>query len=132
MDISGLSQSASRKGWQNSSRTLVSVSTWSFTSKDKNSKFCLTLSFIWYVQRYRKVHGFLDLFSFCWPGIYLLWNCLIYFCFFRLYSSAVFNDQFAKFTPAEITRRPVDDLMLQMKDMSIDKVRSWDTTGLKL
>ena len=34
---------------------------------------------------------------------------------FRLYSSAVFNDEFEKFSPAEITRRPVDDLVLQMK-----------------
>ena len=42
--------------------------------------------------------------------------------YFRLYSSAVFNDDFEKFSPAEITRRPVDDLVLQMKDMSIDKV----------
>ena len=40
----------------------------------------------------------------------------------RLYSSAVFNDDFEKFSPAEITRRPVDDLVLQMKDMNIDKV----------
>ena len=43
------------------------------------------------------------------------------FCY-RLYSSAVFNDDFEKFSPAEITRRPVDDLVLQMKDMNIDKV----------
>ena len=42
--------------------------------------------------------------------------------YYRLYSSAVFNDDFEKFSPAEITRRPVDDLVLQMKDMSIDKV----------
>ena len=33
----------------------------------------------------------------------------------RLYSSAVFNEDFVKFSPAEITRRPVDDLILQMK-----------------
>lgn len=33
----------------------------------------------------------------------------------RLYSSAVFNEDFEKFSPAEITRRPVDDLILQMK-----------------
>ncbi|KAK3084248.1 hypothetical protein FSP39_010668 [Pinctada imbricata] len=41
---------------------------------------------------------------------------------YRLYSSAVFNDEFEQFSPPEITRRPVDDLVLQMKDMSIDKV----------
>lgn len=33
----------------------------------------------------------------------------------RLYSSAVFNEDFEKFSPAEISRRPVDDLILQMK-----------------
>lgn len=37
------------------------------------------------------------------------------FVYERLYSSAVFNEDFVKFSPAEITRRPVDDLILQMK-----------------
>ncbi|XP_022086276.1 probable ATP-dependent RNA helicase DHX37 isoform X2 [Acanthaster planci] len=41
---------------------------------------------------------------------------------YRLYSSAVFASDFETFDPAEITRRPVDDLTLQMKDMGIDKV----------
>nr|XP_006823126.1 PREDICTED: probable ATP-dependent RNA helicase DHX37-like [Saccoglossus kowalevskii] len=41
---------------------------------------------------------------------------------YRLYSSAVFANDFDKFSPPEITRRPVDDLILQMKDMNIDKV----------
>ncbi|XP_066303356.1 probable ATP-dependent RNA helicase DHX37 [Branchiostoma lanceolatum] len=40
---------------------------------------------------------------------------------YRLYSSAVFAD-FQTFSPPEIARRPVEDLVLQMKDMSIDKV----------
>ncbi|XP_070689634.1 probable ATP-dependent RNA helicase DHX37 [Pempheris klunzingeri] len=40
---------------------------------------------------------------------------------YRLYSSAVFGD-FSLFSEAEITRRPVDDLVLQMKDLNIDKV----------
>ncbi|XP_042193305.1 probable ATP-dependent RNA helicase DHX37 [Callorhinchus milii] len=40
---------------------------------------------------------------------------------YRLYSSAVFAD-FEEFSPAEITRRPVDDLVLQMKDLNIEKV----------
>ncbi|ELU07825.1 hypothetical protein CAPTEDRAFT_170843 [Capitella teleta] len=40
---------------------------------------------------------------------------------YRLFSSAVFTD-FEKFSPPEICQRPVDDLMLLMKDMSIDKV----------
>ncbi|XP_076653384.1 putative ATP-dependent RNA helicase kurz [Halictus rubicundus] len=41
---------------------------------------------------------------------------------YRLYSSAVFNDQFEQFGQSEIQRKPVDDLLLQMKVMSIDKV----------
>ena len=32
-----------------------------------------------------------------------------------MYSSAVYNDDFEKFALAEIVRRPVDDLVLQMK-----------------
>ncbi|XP_036382835.1 probable ATP-dependent RNA helicase DHX37 [Megalops cyprinoides] len=40
---------------------------------------------------------------------------------YRLYSSAVFGD-FEEFSEAEITRRPVDDLVLQMKDLNIEKV----------
>uniref|UniRef100_A0AAY4DWV1 RNA helicase n=1 Tax=Denticeps clupeoides TaxID=299321 RepID=A0AAY4DWV1_9TELE len=40
---------------------------------------------------------------------------------YRLYSSAVFSD-FSLFSEAEITRRPVDDLVLQMKDLNIQKV----------
>lgn len=41
---------------------------------------------------------------------------------YRLYSSAVYNDQFAEFAMPEIQKKPVDDLMLQMKCMGIDKV----------
>lgn len=41
---------------------------------------------------------------------------------YRLYSSAVFNDQFEEFSEPEIRRKPVDDLLLQMKVMNIDKV----------
>lgn len=40
---------------------------------------------------------------------------------YRLYSSAVFGD-FEQFPPPEITRRPVEDLILQMKALSIEKV----------
>ncbi|XP_074141870.1 putative ATP-dependent RNA helicase DHX37 isoform X2 [Sminthopsis crassicaudata] len=40
---------------------------------------------------------------------------------YRLYSSAVFSD-FEKFSPPEITRRPVEDLVLQMKSLNIEKV----------
>lgn len=41
---------------------------------------------------------------------------------YRLYSSAVFNDEFLEFSQPEIQKKPVDDLMLQMKCMGIDKV----------
>ncbi|KFU89572.1 putative ATP-dependent RNA helicase DHX37, partial [Chaetura pelagica] len=40
---------------------------------------------------------------------------------YRLYSSAVFMD-FEKFSAPEITKRPVEDLILQMKALNIDKV----------
>ncbi|XP_069880986.1 probable ATP-dependent RNA helicase DHX37 [Dipodomys merriami] len=40
---------------------------------------------------------------------------------YRLYSSAVFED-FEQFPPPEITRRPVEDLILQMKALNIEKV----------
>ena len=41
---------------------------------------------------------------------------------YRLYSSAVFNNDFEDFTQPDILRRPVDDLVLQMKAINIDKV----------
>lgn len=44
-----------------------------------------------------------------------------YFSPLRLYSSAVFGD-FEQFPPPEITRRPVEDLILQMKALNIEKV----------
>ena len=34
---------------------------------------------------------------------------------YRLYSSAVFQNEFEQFSPPEVTRRPADDLLLQMK-----------------
>lgn len=49
-------------------------------------------------------------------------NCKIgKFCY-RLYSSSVYKDEFEKFSPPEIVSRPVDDLILQMKAMGIEKV----------
>ncbi|XP_065089778.1 probable ATP-dependent RNA helicase kurz [Ochlerotatus camptorhynchus] len=41
---------------------------------------------------------------------------------YRLYSSAVYNDEFVEFSEPEIQKKPVDDLMLHMKCMGIDKV----------
>ncbi|XP_042856510.1 probable ATP-dependent RNA helicase kurz [Penaeus japonicus] len=38
---------------------------------------------------------------------------------YRLYSSAVFNDEFQKFATPEIQRRPIDDLVLVMKSMNL-------------
>lgn len=38
---------------------------------------------------------------------------------YRLYSSAIFNDEFQKFSQAEIQRRPIDDLVLVMKAMNL-------------
>ena len=44
---------------------------------------------------------------------------------YRLFSSAVFNDFFPKFTPPEITQTPIDGVVLQMKCMGIDKVEEF-------
>jgi ATP-dependent RNA helicase DHX37/DHR1 len=41
---------------------------------------------------------------------------------YRLYSSAVYNDEFPKFSEPEIARKPVEDLILQMKDLGIDRI----------
>uniref|UniRef100_T1J6J7 RNA helicase n=1 Tax=Strigamia maritima TaxID=126957 RepID=T1J6J7_STRMM len=41
---------------------------------------------------------------------------------YRLYSSAVFTDEFELFSQPEICRKPIDGLVLQMKDMNIDRV----------
>nr|XP_012232791.1 PREDICTED: probable ATP-dependent RNA helicase kurz [Linepithema humile] len=41
---------------------------------------------------------------------------------YRLFSSAMYNNQFEEYGQSEIQRKPVDDLLLQMKAMHIDKV----------
>ena len=43
---------------------------------------------------------------------------------YRLYSSAVYTDC-AQFSKPEILSRPVEDLLLQMKSMNIDKVGNY-------
>ncbi|CAH0382631.1 unnamed protein product [Bemisia tabaci] len=40
---------------------------------------------------------------------------------YRLYSSALFKDEFEEFTMPEIQQKPVDDLLLQMKAMKIER-----------
>lgn len=46
------------------------------------------------------------------------------FVLHRLYSSAVFHNEFEHFSPPEITRRPVEDLVLQMKASIYSRI-SW-------
>jgi ATP-dependent RNA helicase DHX37/DHR1 len=41
---------------------------------------------------------------------------------YRLYSSAVFQHEFPQFSEPEISQRPIDDLVLQMKAMNIIKI----------
>ncbi|KAH8420623.1 hypothetical protein KR009_012182 [Drosophila setifemur] len=41
---------------------------------------------------------------------------------YRLYSSAVYNDSFEAFSQPDIQQKPVEDLMLQMRCMGIDRV----------
>ena len=49
-------------------------------------------------------------------------TCNIDHALSRLYSSAVFHNEFEEFSPPEITRRPVDDLVLQMKVRHVTEV----------
>lgn len=44
---------------------------------------------------------------------------------YRLYSSNVYEEQFASFSEAEILRIPVDNLVLMMKSMNIDNVANF-------
>ncbi|KAJ2678271.1 putative ATP-dependent RNA helicase DHR1 [Coemansia spiralis] len=41
---------------------------------------------------------------------------------YRIFSSAVFNDQFARFSEPEIMRMPIEGVVLQMKAMCLDNV----------
>ncbi|CAF3503121.1 unnamed protein product [Rotaria sp. Silwood1] len=44
---------------------------------------------------------------------------------YRLYSSAVYNDLFSEYTPPEIVRKPVEDLVLQLKTLNIDRLANF-------
>ena len=44
---------------------------------------------------------------------------------YRLYSSAVYNDSFPDYTPPEIVRKPVEDLVLQLKMLNIDRLANF-------
>ena len=41
---------------------------------------------------------------------------------YRLFSSALFNDEMEMFARPEIQRKPVEDVLLQMKAMHVDRV----------
>ena len=47
-----------------------------------------------------------------------------YDTFRNIYSSAVFQD-FAKFPPPEITMKPLDDLVLGMKNFGIEEIKNF-------
>ncbi|CAF0856362.1 unnamed protein product [Adineta ricciae] len=44
---------------------------------------------------------------------------------YRLYSSAVYNDSFIEYSPPEIVRKPVEDLVLQLKTLNIDRLANF-------
>lgn len=44
---------------------------------------------------------------------------------FRLFSSALFNDEFPEWNLPEIQTTPIDNVILQMKSMKIDKIISF-------
>ncbi|KAJ2644646.1 putative ATP-dependent RNA helicase DHR1 [Coemansia sp. RSA 1694] len=44
---------------------------------------------------------------------------------YRIFSSAVFNDQFARFSAPEVLRLPIEGVVLQMKAMNLDNVANF-------
>lgn len=50
-----------------------------------------------------------------------------YFIYFliRLFSSALFNDEFPEWNLPEIQITPIDNVILQMKSMKIDKITNF-------
>ncbi|KAJ2159433.1 putative ATP-dependent RNA helicase DHR1 [Coemansia sp. RSA 552] len=44
---------------------------------------------------------------------------------YRVFSSAVFNDQFARFSEPEVLRMPIEGVVLQMKAMNLDNVTNF-------
>ncbi|CAF1682772.1 unnamed protein product, partial [Didymodactylos carnosus] len=44
---------------------------------------------------------------------------------YRLYSSAVFNDEFEIYSSPEIAHKPVEDLVLQLKTLNIDHIENF-------
>ncbi|KAJ2804411.1 putative ATP-dependent RNA helicase DHR1, partial [Coemansia furcata] len=44
---------------------------------------------------------------------------------YRIFSSAVFNDQFPKFSEPEVMRMPIEGVVLQMKAMNLDNVTNF-------
>ncbi|KAH9497636.1 ATP-dependent RNA helicase dhx37 [Dermatophagoides farinae] len=44
---------------------------------------------------------------------------------YRLYSSAIFNDQFKQYSEPEILKKPIDDLLLQMKAIGFENVTNF-------
>jgi ATP-dependent RNA helicase DHX37/DHR1 len=58
--------------------------------------------------------------------IFALINFYQYFLLgYRLYSSAVYNDSFTEYTSPEIVRKPVEDLVLQLKTLNIDRLSNF-------
>lgn len=47
------------------------------------------------------------------------------FLFYSLFSSALFNDEFPEWNLPEIQTTPIDNVILQMKSMKIDKITSF-------
>jgi len=47
------------------------------------------------------------------------------FLFYSLFSSALFNDEFPEWIFSAIQTTPIDNFILQMKSMKIDKITSY-------
>lgn len=55
--------------------------------------------------------------------LYFVFITGVFVC--RLYSSAVYNDEFPEFSIPEIQQKPVDDLYLQLKCMHVHKIMNF-------
>lgn len=54
-----------------------------------------------------------------------MYNLILIIYVYSLFSSALFNDEFPEWNLPEIQTTPIDNVILQMKSMKIDKISSF-------
>lgn len=53
------------------------------------------------------------------------YNIFFVYLLYRLFSSAIFNDEFPDWNLPEIQTTPIENIILQMKSMKIDKISNF-------